>query len=298
LNGSYGTKIDTIARHLLWLRQHDPGAKSIIFSQYSDFLSVLSSALKHFEIGHISIRDTNGVEKFRRDPAKEVFILDAKSDSSGLNLINATHVFLCEPLINAAIELQAIARVHRIGQLRQTMVYMYLISDTVEEAIYDISVSRRLAHISRNSSSSATSSAHHSHMPSRAQTPTPQADMLLQERELDKANNIEIQQAPISTLLVKGKAGGEIVDRGDLWKCLFGKARIRGSGGAGVQNALRLEVDRHLRAEAAEERRVHSTRRVGQVEVMEGARAVAEVVLEGRRDLVVVEVGEDDVMHG
>lgn len=31
---SYTTKVDTLVRHLLWLRQTDPGAKSIVFSQY------------------------------------------------------------------------------------------------------------------------------------------------------------------------------------------------------------------------------------------------------------------------
>lgn len=30
---SYTTKVDTLVRHLLWLRQTDPGAKSIVFSQ-------------------------------------------------------------------------------------------------------------------------------------------------------------------------------------------------------------------------------------------------------------------------
>jgi E3 ubiquitin-protein ligase SHPRH len=242
LEGSFGTKIDTICRHLLWLRENDPGAKSIIFSQYSDFLGVLSSALKHFKISGVSIREPKGIERFRRDPSKECFLLDAKSDSSGLNLVNATHVFLCEPLINAAIELQAIARVHRIGQMRETTVYMYLISDTVEEAIYEISVNRRLAHIGQASSSEPASKT-----TSRAQTPA-----ALQETALDKANNLEMQQAPISTLLAKGKNEGELVDRGDLWSCLFGKLR-RSSGG--VSGALQMEVDRQLRADAADARR-------------------------------------------
>jgi E3 ubiquitin-protein ligase SHPRH len=240
LNGSYGTKIDTIARHILWLREHDPGAKSIIFSQYSDFLSVLSDALKSFKIGFVNIRDSNGVEKFRKDPSLECFLLDAKSDSSGLNLVNATHVFLCEPLINAAIELQAIARVHRIGQFRPTMVYMYLIEDTVEEAIYDISVGRRLAHIG-NARSAA---------PSGSTTPNPSH---VQESILDKANSMELQQKPVSTLLAKGKYGGEIVNDADLWNCLFRKAGRAKVGGL-VSDQLRSEVDRHLRAEAAEGR--------------------------------------------
>lgn len=62
-------------------------------------------------------------------------------------MVNATHVILCEPLINTALELQAIARVHRIGQHRPTTVWMYIVNETVEESIYDISVKRRMAHI-------------------------------------------------------------------------------------------------------------------------------------------------------
>ncbi len=40
---------------------------------------------------------------------KECFFLHAKAHSSGLNLVNATHVVLCEPLINTAIELQYVS---------------------------------------------------------------------------------------------------------------------------------------------------------------------------------------------
>lgn len=238
LEGSYGTKIDTICKHLIWLRENDAGAKSIIFSQYSDFLEVLASALRHFKISAVSIRDPKGIDTFRKDPSKECFLLDAKSDSSGLNLVAATHVFLCEPLVNAALELQAIARVHRIGQMRETNVYMYLISDTVEEAIYELSVKRRLAHmVTEDKSNSA------SRIQSRAQTPA------FQEAMLDKANTLEVQHAPIGTLLAKGKSEGELVDREDLWNCLFGKPRNSGSS-----NAVQMEVDRHLRADAAEAR--------------------------------------------
>ena len=30
---SFTTKVDTLVKHLLWLRESDPGAKSIVFSQ-------------------------------------------------------------------------------------------------------------------------------------------------------------------------------------------------------------------------------------------------------------------------
>ncbi|KAI9664977.1 MAG: hypothetical protein M1821_006425 [Bathelium mastoideum] len=255
LDGSFGTKIDTLARHILWIRENDPGSKSIVFSQYRDFLTVLSRAFAQFKIGCTSISHRGGIDHFRSDPSTEVFLLDAKSDSSGLNLVNATHVFLCEPLINAAIELQAIARVHRIGQQRPTTVYMYLISDTVEEAIYDISVTRRLAHISSSSSASTSSSSSSKtgaapalQQRSRAATPSGQ----LQERAIDAANSLEMERAPISKMLVQGKGSGEMVEKDDLWSCLFGKPRRRQEGE--VSEQLETEVGRHLRVEAAERR--------------------------------------------
>jgi E3 ubiquitin-protein ligase SHPRH len=233
LDGSYGTKVDMIARHLLWIRHNDPGAKSIVFSQFGDFLDVLREALERWKIGCSSIGDKKGISKFRWDPAVECFLLDAKSDSSGLNLVNATYVFLCEPLINPAIELQAIARVHRIGQQRATTVFMYLVNDTVEEAIYEISVTRRLEHMGNRSQSR-----------SRAGTATP----LLQEKTLEAANSMEMEAAPLKRLLRK-KGDGEIVQVNDLWSCLFGKPRKQ------HRAVLDREVARHVRAEAAEGRR-------------------------------------------
>lgn len=69
LDGSFGTKIDTLSRHILWLRQHDPGAKSIVFSQFKNFLGVLESAFSRFKIGYTSIDNKDGIERFRSDPA-------------------------------------------------------------------------------------------------------------------------------------------------------------------------------------------------------------------------------------
>lgn len=67
LDGSFGTKIDTLARHVLWIRQHDPGAKAIVFSQYREFLEVLSRAFSHFKIGWTGIDRKDGIQKFKND---------------------------------------------------------------------------------------------------------------------------------------------------------------------------------------------------------------------------------------
>ncbi|KAK4615695.1 hypothetical protein CLAFUW4_10010 [Fulvia fulva] len=233
---SYGTKVDTLGRHLQWIREHDPGAKSIVFSQYREFLDVLGTALKEFKIGYARLGRSGAAEKFRNDPSIDCLLLDAKTDSSGLTLVNATHVFICEPLIQTAVELQAISRVHRIGQTRPTTVWMYLITDTVEEAIYEMSVARRQAHVQARLQSKRSEK-------SRSSTPAP-----MQENAIDAANSEELQAAPLTKLLVPGKGGGEVVGNGDLWQCLFGKAQ------KATSTAAEQELGRHLRAEAAEQR--------------------------------------------
>ncbi|KAJ5582758.1 Zinc finger RING-type [Penicillium sp. DV-2018c] len=210
LDGSYGTKIDTLARHVIWLREHDPGAKSIIFSQYGNFLDILQAAFHSFGIVSTDIDSPDGIERFKKDPAVDCFLLHGKAQSSGLNLINATHVFLCEPLINTAIELQAIARVHRIGQHRPTTVWMYLVSDTVEESIYELSVTRRLAHIIEKEKDR-----------NAAALSTPADGNGLSEAVIESANSMEMQDATLVNLMQRG-LGGEVVKKDDLWQCLFG----------------------------------------------------------------------------
>ncbi|THC95931.1 hypothetical protein EYZ11_004573 [Aspergillus tanneri] len=244
LDCSFGTKIDTLSRHIMWLREHDPGAKSVVFSQYKYFLEILSTAFSRFKIGYSSVDSKDGIHIFKSDPSLlqvECFLLHAKAHSSGLNLVNATHVFLCEPLINTAIELQAIARVHRIGQHLPTTVWMYLVNDTVEESIYDLSVSRRLNHIVQKEKESAKISDDEAVVNK------------LTETAIDSANSLEVQDAALAKLMTSGASGGELVKKDDLWQCLFGnpsQEKVYGHSADAGQ-----EVARFLRGEAAEQRR-------------------------------------------
>ncbi|KAJ5172305.1 hypothetical protein N7492_004898 [Penicillium capsulatum] len=253
LDGSFGTKIDTLARHIIWLREHDPGAKSIVFSQYKNFLLVLQRAFSRFGIVNSNVDSPGGIEKFKKDPAVECFLLHGKAQSSGLTLINATHVFLCEPLINTAIELQAIARVHRIGQYRPTTVWMYLVSGTVEESIYELSVARRLTHIVEKEKQEQNE---------RSKTSTDADEVLisdLTETAIESANSMELEDAPLTNLMASGASGGELVKKDDLWQCLFGNPAQK--NGTGPSNEAEMEIGRFLRGEAAEQRRDAATTR-------------------------------------
>lgn len=110
---------------------------------------------------------------------------------------------------------------------------MYLVEDTVEKAIYDISVTRRLAHIGRSGGKGEV--------------------VKLEEEDIEAANSLELQDAPLSKLLTKGQGGGEMVHKEDLWNCLFAqKAATR----APVLEEAEREATKFLGASAAEERTV------------------------------------------
>jgi len=59
-------------------------------------------------------------------------LLNLKQGAEGLTLVHATHVFMVEPVMNNGLDQQAINRIHRVGQTRQTFVWRYLIEDTIE----------------------------------------------------------------------------------------------------------------------------------------------------------------------
>ncbi|KAK9373080.1 SNF2 family N-terminal domain-containing protein [Lipomyces chichibuensis] len=206
LIGSYGSKIDMILRHMIWLREHEPNVQVVLFSQWADFLYLLGMALFRHSIKYATLE--RNMEEFKSNPEVMCFLLHAKSQSSGLTLINATHVILCEPLFNTALELQAISRVHRIGQARPTTIWMYAISDTVEESVLGLTTKRRLALL------------HQSNAPSTDGTSEQRRPIT--EAKLDISNSIELQKA--SGKMIGRRGEGEIVPQDELWDLFFGES--------------------------------------------------------------------------
>lgn len=122
---------------------------------------------------------------------------------------------------------------------------MYLVSDTVEQSIYDLSVSRRLAHImqkEKKKEKQLTSTSDNG-------TSIPK----LTETVIDSANSLEMQDAALSKLMAGGASGGEMVKKDDLWQCLFGNSSQNKPMNAHLADAGG-EVARFLRGEAAEQR--------------------------------------------
>lgn len=75
------------------------------------------------------------IAKFKQGHLCTAVLLPTKRGADGLNLTEATHVVLVEPLLAPGVESQAVSRVHRIGQTRETFVHRFVVSETVEAAI-------------------------------------------------------------------------------------------------------------------------------------------------------------------
>ncbi|OZJ04165.1 hypothetical protein BZG36_03117 [Bifiguratus adelaidae] len=143
----YGAKLDTIVRHILYIKQ-TRGEKCVVFSQWAQVLDLLHQSLVKNGVGCVKFWDRKtqrqGLIDFHNDPNKSVFLLHARSQSSGLTLVAAHHIFMCEPLISLGLESQAINRVHRIGQTKETHVYWYICEDTIEERVHAVHERRKL----------------------------------------------------------------------------------------------------------------------------------------------------------
>ncbi|KAG8508924.1 E3 ubiquitin-protein ligase SHPRH [Galemys pyrenaicus] len=137
VKGSHSTKVEAVVRTLMRIQRKDPGAKALVFSTWQDVLDIISKALtdNNMEFAQISRVKTfqENLSAFKHDPQINILLLPLHTGSNGLTIIEATHVLLVEPILNPAHELQAIGRVHRIGQTKPTIVHRFLIKATIEE---------------------------------------------------------------------------------------------------------------------------------------------------------------------
>ncbi|KAF8963293.1 SNF2 family N-terminal domain-containing protein [Flammula alnicola] len=147
--GDFGSKVQTLVRHLVHLKHTDPGAKSIIFSAWADSLHIVEYALRENGIRSLRIdqgsKNGSTTHKFRTDPDILVLLLHGERENAGLNVTCASRVFLLESVVHHSFEIQAIARIDRLGQTRPTEVYCYYAEDTIERNILDLAARKGLS---------------------------------------------------------------------------------------------------------------------------------------------------------
>lgn len=140
------TKLDALLQNLRRLQDQDPYFRAIVFSQFTSFLSLISTALDRERLtwyrfdGTMDTKKRNAaITEFRQNERKpKILLISLKAGGVGLNLTTANHVFMMDCWWNTATEHQAIDRVHRLGQEKTVYVKHFIVEDTVEGRILQI----------------------------------------------------------------------------------------------------------------------------------------------------------------
>ena len=120
----------------------------LLFSQFTSMLDLLEAQLDEIGMRHCRLdggtRDRHGeVRRFATDPGIPVFLISLKAGGHGLNLTQADTVILYDPWWNPAVEDQAAARAHRMGQTVPVHVHKLVVAGTVEEKMMELQARKR-----------------------------------------------------------------------------------------------------------------------------------------------------------
>ncbi|RAY12316.1 ATP-dependent helicase [Actinomadura craniellae] len=121
----------------------DNDLKVVVFSYFRDVLAAVHGALGPRAFGPISgdvaaERRQEVVDEFAAAPGHAVLLAQIQAGGVGLNLQAASVVILCEPQIKPTMESQAVARAHRMGQVRKVQVHRLLAADSVDQRMLEI----------------------------------------------------------------------------------------------------------------------------------------------------------------
>jgi SNF2 family DNA or RNA helicase len=116
----------------------ESGQKVIVFSYFRSIIEQVMQALGERAIGPItgsvsSTQRQNIVDQFQNSSTPLVLVGQIQAAGTGLNIQAASVVILCEPQIKPSLEVQAIARAHRMGQVRKVQVHRLVLPESVDE---------------------------------------------------------------------------------------------------------------------------------------------------------------------
>jgi SNF2 family DNA or RNA helicase len=119
------------------------GRKVVVFSFFRDVLGTVAAALGDIAIGPLTgsispVERQSMVDQFTAHPGPAALVSQIQAGGVGLNIQAASVVILTEPQWKPTIEDQAIARCHRMGQVRRVDVHRLLAEDSVDQRMLEI----------------------------------------------------------------------------------------------------------------------------------------------------------------
>lgn len=150
------TKVRALLGHLKATRTTSPDTKSVVFSQFTEFLDIIQNELVsegfkclRFDGTMSQTERAKVLDEFKAPrslssqphnqiPHSVVMLISLKAGGVGLNLVSASQVFMMDPWWSYAVEAQAIDRIHRMGQTQAVKVVRFIVDGSVEERILKI----------------------------------------------------------------------------------------------------------------------------------------------------------------
>jgi superfamily II DNA or RNA helicase len=135
----------------------DGGRKVIVFSYFRDVLETVAGVLAGRDgvpgipvvgplTGDISPTDRQAmVDELTNAAGPAVLVSQIQAGGVGLNIQAASVIIIAEPQLTPSIEEQAIARAHRMGQVRPVDVHRLLCEDSVDQRILELLAGKREA---------------------------------------------------------------------------------------------------------------------------------------------------------
>ncbi|KNC97563.1 uncharacterized protein SPPG_07036 [Spizellomyces punctatus DAOM BR117] len=128
--------LDKLLKHL-----KAGGHRSLLFSSFTGMLDILEDYLIYRGVSYCRLdgstarpRRNLDIRLFNhKDSPYEVFLISTRAGGLGINLTAADTVIFFDNEWNPQVDLQALARAHRIGQKKTVRVYRIVCQDTVEE---------------------------------------------------------------------------------------------------------------------------------------------------------------------
>ncbi len=146
LTGQHTTIEAVPSAKIAWLRETlptlvDEGRRILVFSQFTRMLALVEPELQALGLTWLTLTGATPtaqrgarVAAFQRGQTP-VFLVSLKAGGVGLNLTAADTVIHLDPWWNPAVEHQASARAHRIGQDKPVTVYRLVVAGSIEERL-------------------------------------------------------------------------------------------------------------------------------------------------------------------
>ena len=125
----------------------DEGRRVLVFSQFTEMLSLAAEMLDTLALPYLTLTGQTPprqrgavVRQFQAqgDASAAILLVSLKAGGLGLNLTAADTVIHLDPWWNPAVEEQATARAHRIGQNQPVFVYKLVVEGSIEERMLEL----------------------------------------------------------------------------------------------------------------------------------------------------------------